>query len=146
MPNFGRQGIDPPKRDLSNPLPELYPQGDLPQGWGLTFFLHQHPGPTGRSGSTGWFVFLFFKTDRLLMCGQVGGSPQSVLVVSRSFSTTCVERSRRLSPNRHKSKITGAMMTSPPQTCCPPLWLCIVLKYAYVSIPGATVRTALEES
>jgi hypothetical protein len=37
-------------------LPELYPQGDLPQGWGLTFFLHQHAGPTGRSGSTGWFV------------------------------------------------------------------------------------------
>jgi len=67
MPNFGRQGIDPPKRDLSNPLPELYPQGDLPQGWGLTFFLHQHPGPTGRSGSTGWWAGLpnlFWWCDR----------------------------------------------------------------------------------
>lgn len=67
MPNFGRQGIDPPKRDLSNPLPELYPQGDLPQGWGLTFFLHQHPGPTGRSGTTGWWAGLpnlFWWCDR----------------------------------------------------------------------------------
>jgi CubicO group peptidase (beta-lactamase class C family) len=67
MPNFGRQGITPPKPDLSNPLPELYPQGDLPQGWGLTFFLHQHPGPTGRSGTTGWWAGLpnlFWWADR----------------------------------------------------------------------------------
>lgn len=68
MPDFGRQHIDPPKRLLSNPLPELYPQPpEQAQGWGLTFFLHVHPGPTGRSGSTGWWAGLpnlFWWADR----------------------------------------------------------------------------------
>jgi hypothetical protein len=67
FPDFGRQGINPPKPDYSNPLPDMYPQGDLPQGWGLTFFLHQHPGPTGRSGKTGWWAGLpnlFWWADR----------------------------------------------------------------------------------
>lgn len=68
MPNFGRQGIDPPKPLLSNPLPELYPQPhDQAQGWGLTFFLHVHAGPTGRSGTTGWWAGLpnlFWWADR----------------------------------------------------------------------------------
>ena len=58
----------PPKLDLSNPLPELYPQPhDQPQGWGLTFFLHVHAGPTGRSGTTGWWAGLsnlFWWCDR----------------------------------------------------------------------------------
>ncbi|KAH8794760.1 beta-lactamase [Hyaloscypha finlandica] len=67
FPDFGRQGINPPKPDYSNPLPDLYPQGDLPQGWGLTFFLDQHPGATGRSGRTGWWAGLpnlFWWADR----------------------------------------------------------------------------------
>jgi len=68
MPNFGRQPINPPKPELSNVLPELYPQPhDQAQGWGLTFFLHVHPGPTGRSGSTGWWAGLpnlFWWADR----------------------------------------------------------------------------------
>jgi CubicO group peptidase (beta-lactamase class C family) len=68
MPNFGRQGIDPPKTLLSNPISDLYPQPpEQAQGWGLTFFLHVHPGPTGRSGSTGWWAGLpnlFWWADR----------------------------------------------------------------------------------
>jgi CubicO group peptidase (beta-lactamase class C family) len=68
MPNFGRQAITPAKPELSNALPELYPQPhDQAQGWGLTFFLHVHPGPTGRSGSTGWWAGLpnlFWWADR----------------------------------------------------------------------------------
>jgi len=68
MPNFGRQGIVPPKPEFSNALPELYPQPhDQAQGWGLTFFQHVHPGPTGRSGSTGWWAGLpnlFWWCDR----------------------------------------------------------------------------------
>jgi CubicO group peptidase (beta-lactamase class C family) len=59
MPDYARQLIDPPKRLFSNPLPELYPQPpEVPQGWGLTFFLHSHGTPTGRSGSTGWWAGL----------------------------------------------------------------------------------------
>lgn len=68
MPDFGRQGIYGPKPLLSNPIPDLYPQPpELAQGWGLTFFLHLHPGPTGRSGSTGWWAGLpnlFWWADR----------------------------------------------------------------------------------
>lgn len=68
MPDFGRQGIHPPKPLLSNPLPDLYPQPpEQAQGWGLTFFLHEHAGPTGRSSSTGWWAGLpnlFWWADR----------------------------------------------------------------------------------
>ena len=68
MPDFGRQGMISPKPLLSNDFPELYPQPpEQAQGWGLTFFLHVHPGPTGRSGSTGWWTGLpnlFWWTDR----------------------------------------------------------------------------------
>lgn len=85
MPNFGRQGIDPPKRDLSNPLPELYPQGDLPQGWGLTFFLHQHAGPTGRSGSTGWWAGL---PNLFWVSSLRSASPFSPIVLRFALSTS----------------------------------------------------------
>ena len=68
MPDFGRQGVSSAKPLLTNPVSDLYPQPpELPQGWGLTFFLHIHPGPTGRSGSTGWWAGLpnlFWWADR----------------------------------------------------------------------------------
>ncbi|KIV91197.1 hypothetical protein PV10_05761 [Exophiala mesophila] len=67
MPNFARQGIDPPKRDLANPLPELYPEPhDIPQGWGLTFFLHLEDSAVHSKG-TGWWAGLpnlFWWADR----------------------------------------------------------------------------------
>jgi len=53
MPNFARNPIASAKPDLSNPMPELYPQPpEQEQGWGLTFFLTPHPGPTGRGPNT----------------------------------------------------------------------------------------------
>jgi CubicO group peptidase (beta-lactamase class C family) len=68
MPDFGRQGIQPPKPLYSNPIPDLYPQSpELPQGWGLTFFLLVHAGPTGRAANTGWWAGLpnlFWWADR----------------------------------------------------------------------------------
>ncbi|KAL8703032.1 MAG: hypothetical protein Q9201_003808 [Fulgogasparrea decipioides] len=53
FPNFGRQGLAAAKRDLVNPIPDLYPQPpEQPQGWGLTFMLTLHEGPTGRGRNT----------------------------------------------------------------------------------------------
>jgi len=67
LPNFARQGIDPPKRLLANPLPELYPEPhDIPQGWGLTFFLHLRESAVHSEG-TGWWAGLpnlFWWADR----------------------------------------------------------------------------------
>lgn len=80
MPNFGRQLISNPKPDFTNPIPELYPQPhDQPQGWGLTFMLTIHPGPTGRGGNTGWWAGLpnlFWWCDREkgvagIICSQI---------------------------------------------------------------------------
>ena len=67
MPNFGRQAINPPKPELSNALPELYPEPhDIPQGWGLTFFLHLRDSAVHSEG-TGWWAGLpnlFWWADR----------------------------------------------------------------------------------
>ncbi|KIX10074.1 uncharacterized protein Z518_01155 [Rhinocladiella mackenziei CBS 650.93] len=67
MPNFGRHGVSPPKLNLSNPLPELYPEPhDIPQGWGLTFFLHLRESAVHSEG-TGWWAGLpnlFWWADR----------------------------------------------------------------------------------
>lgn len=52
FPNFGRQGIPDAKPNLTNPIPDLYPQGQAPQGWGLTFMMTQEPGATGRGRNT----------------------------------------------------------------------------------------------
>ncbi|KIW15762.1 hypothetical protein PV08_05812 [Exophiala spinifera] len=58
FPNFGRQPIVPPKPVYSNALPELYPEPrDIPQGWGLTFFLHLRDGVVHSEG-TGWWAGL----------------------------------------------------------------------------------------
>ncbi|SPO06462.1 probable related beta-lactamase [Cephalotrichum gorgonifer] len=51
FPNFGRQGIPAAKPDLTNPVPDIYPVGDAPQGWGLTFML-SNSDATGRSKGT----------------------------------------------------------------------------------------------
>jgi len=67
MPNFARQGISPPKPLLSNALPELYPEPhDIPQGSGLTFFLHLRESAVHSEG-TGWWAGLpnlFWWADR----------------------------------------------------------------------------------
>ena len=61
------QAINPPKLELSNPLPELYPEPhDIPQGWGLTFFLHLKDSAIHSEG-TGWWAGLpnlFWWADR----------------------------------------------------------------------------------
>lgn len=67
FPNFGRQPITPPKPEYSNALPELYPEPhEIPQGWGLTFFLHLKPSAIHSEG-TGWWAGLpnlFWWADR----------------------------------------------------------------------------------
>lgn len=74
FPDFARQGIDPPKREYSNPLPELYPEPhDIPQGWGLTFFLHLRDGAVHSKG-TGWWAGLpnlFWWADRTRGVGGI---------------------------------------------------------------------------
>ncbi|KAL8690009.1 MAG: hypothetical protein Q9218_004442, partial [Villophora microphyllina] len=68
FPNFGRQGIPAAKPDLTNPIPDMYPQPpDQPQGWGLTFMLTLHEGATGRADNTAWWAGLpnlFWWCDR----------------------------------------------------------------------------------
>lgn len=67
FPNFGRNPISPPKPQYSNALPELYPEPhEIPQGWGLTFFLHLKPSAIHSQG-TGWWAGLanlFWWADR----------------------------------------------------------------------------------
>jgi hypothetical protein len=58
FPDFGRRGIPAAKPELTNPISDVYPvEGNLPQGWGLTFML-SNGGPTGRSKSTGFWAGL----------------------------------------------------------------------------------------
>ncbi|KAH8647089.1 beta-lactamase/transpeptidase-like protein [Tricladium varicosporioides] len=68
MPNFGREPIQSAISELTNPIPELYPQPhDQPQGWGLSFMLTIHEGATGRGKNTGWWAGLpnlFWWCDR----------------------------------------------------------------------------------
>lgn len=67
MPNFGRVPINPPKPQYSNALPALYPDPpEIPQGWGLTFFLHIKDSAVHSEG-TGWWAGLpnlFWWADR----------------------------------------------------------------------------------
>lgn len=67
FPDFGRVAINPPKPEYSNALPELYPEPhEIPQGWGLTFFLHLKPSAIHSEG-TGWWAGLpnlFWWCDR----------------------------------------------------------------------------------
>jgi len=68
MPNFARVGIPAAKPEQTNPAPELYPQeSNPPQGWGLSFFITQAPGATGRGANTAWWAGianLFWWCDR----------------------------------------------------------------------------------
>ncbi|MCJ1231265.1 hypothetical protein MMC12_007942 [Toensbergia leucococca] len=68
FPDFGRQGVPAAKPDLTNPIPDLYPQPrELAQGWGLTFMLTMHPLPTGRGANAAWWAGLpnlFWWCDR----------------------------------------------------------------------------------
>ncbi|KAF2229612.1 beta-lactamase/transpeptidase-like protein [Viridothelium virens] len=57
FPDFGRQGIAAAKPELTNALPDVYPQeGNPPQGWGLSFFISTDESGkgkgTGRSNGT----------------------------------------------------------------------------------------------
>lgn len=56
FPNFGRQGINPTKPSLSNPVPDMYPQPNKPQGWTLSGFQHVHSTATGRAPGTIWWA------------------------------------------------------------------------------------------
>lgn len=80
FPNFGRTPIPSLKPDLTVSIPELYPQPhDQPQGWGLTFMLTLHPGPTGRGSNTAHWAGvpnLFWWCDRErgvagMICSQI---------------------------------------------------------------------------
>lgn len=77
FPNFGRQGIPAADPILTNPLPEIYPQGDAPQGWGLSWFLTLEPAATGRGASTGFWcgiVNLYYWCDKEKgIAGMVAG-------------------------------------------------------------------------
>ncbi len=71
FPDFGRNPIPAVKPELTNPIPELYPQPpEQPQGWGLTFMLTLHPGATGRGKSTGWWAGL---PNLFWWCDREGG-------------------------------------------------------------------------
>ncbi|KAK9452461.1 beta-lactamase/transpeptidase-like protein [Dipodascopsis uninucleata] len=56
FPNFGRKGIPDSKAWLTNKIPDIYPVGDAPQGWGLSWMVTG--GATGRSSSTGFWAGL----------------------------------------------------------------------------------------
>ena len=80
FPDFARNAIPDARPDLTNPIPQLYPQPpEQPQGWGLTFMLTIHPGATGRGSNTGWWAGLpnlFWWCDREqgvagIICSQI---------------------------------------------------------------------------
>ncbi|KAL8769925.1 MAG: hypothetical protein Q9209_004172 [Squamulea sp. 1 TL-2023] len=59
FPDFGRRGIPTVKPDLTNPIPDMYPQlPEQPQGWGLTFMMTIYPAATGRGANTAWWAGL----------------------------------------------------------------------------------------
>lgn len=68
MPDFGREKIHAATPELTNEIPELYPQPrEQAQGWGLTFMLTMSEGATGRGRNTGWWAGLpnlFWWADR----------------------------------------------------------------------------------
>ncbi|CCH41968.1 hypothetical protein BN7_1507 [Wickerhamomyces ciferrii] len=66
-PNFGRAGIESADEFLTNSIPDIYPQGDKPQGWGLSMYLNLHKTSTGRGNNSGWWcglANLFWWIDR----------------------------------------------------------------------------------
>lgn len=66
-PNYGRRGIPAAKPEYTNPLPELFPQGEAPQGWGISFMQTVEPTQTGRGPNVGWWAGImnsFWWVDR----------------------------------------------------------------------------------
>ncbi|KAG5355185.1 Acyltransferase LovD [Yarrowia sp. C11] len=66
-PNYGRRGIPAAKPEFTNPLPELFPQGESPQGWGISFMQTIEPTQTGRGANVGWWAGImnsFWWVDR----------------------------------------------------------------------------------
>lgn len=66
-PDYGRRGIPAAKPEYTNPLPELFPQGDAPQGWGISFMQTVEPTQTGRGANVGWWAGImnsFWWVDR----------------------------------------------------------------------------------
>lgn len=66
-PDYGRRGIPAAKPEFTNPLPELFPQGDAPQGWGISFMQTVEPTQTGRGANVGWWAGImnsFWWVDR----------------------------------------------------------------------------------
>lgn len=68
FPDFGRAGIPGAKPDISNDIPDIYPEeGNPPQGWGLSFFLFGQKGQTGHAAKTGFWCGItnnFYWVDR----------------------------------------------------------------------------------
>ncbi|KAF2460505.1 beta-lactamase/transpeptidase-like protein [Lineolata rhizophorae] len=58
MPDFGRRGMPAAKPWYTNVIPDMYPQGAAPQGWGLASFITVEPGPTGRGAGAGYWAGL----------------------------------------------------------------------------------------
>ncbi|KAG5355066.1 Acyltransferase LovD [Yarrowia sp. B02] len=54
-PDFARKPTPAAKPEITNPLPELYPQGKAPQGWGISFMETIEPTESGRGPNTGWW-------------------------------------------------------------------------------------------
>jgi CubicO group peptidase (beta-lactamase class C family) len=70
-PDFGRQGIPAADPILTNAIPDIYPQGDnVPQGWGLSWFLTPKPGATGRGANTGFWCGI---ANTFYWCDQENG-------------------------------------------------------------------------
>lgn len=66
-PDYGRRPIPAAKPEFTNPLPELFPQGNAPQGWGISFMQTIEPTQTGRGANTGWWCGImnsFWWVDR----------------------------------------------------------------------------------
>ncbi|KAG5357878.1 Acyltransferase LovD [Yarrowia sp. B02] len=66
-PNYGRRLIPAAKPEFTNPLPELFPQGEAPQGWGISFMQTIEPTETGRGPNVGWWAGImnsFWWVDR----------------------------------------------------------------------------------
>lgn len=54
-PDYGRRKTPVVKPEFTLPLPELFPQGNAPQGWGISFMQTIEPTNTGRGRNAGWW-------------------------------------------------------------------------------------------
>ncbi|KAG5362903.1 Acyltransferase LovD [Yarrowia sp. B02] len=54
-PDYARTPTPAAKPEFTNPIPELYPQGTAPQGWGISFMQTIEPTESGRGPEVGWW-------------------------------------------------------------------------------------------